>query len=178
MEHHLGLTCDPIKERCVLTGTCRAHLLLLRDGEYGTAEMELPFRYEFDARTGGIPHTVRADGELAARDMPVSYCGGVQVLHCRARMDGERVGLDAELAVCLRTARPATLTALADMTEGEEVTRGRGEYVICFPSPDDSVWSVAKRYHAPLAALGAANNLHSAPADTPESLEGVNYLIV
>ncbi len=173
-----ALTYDPAKERCVLGGTCRAQLLLLRDGEYSTAEMELPFRYEFDARVGGSPRTMGMDGNPATLDVPISYSGGVQVLHCRVRMDGERVGLDAELAVCLRTARPSRLTALADMTEGEEVTRGRGEYVICFPSPDDSVWSVAKRYHAPLAALGAANNLQPAPADAPESLEGINYLIV
>ena len=162
----------------MLNGTCRAHLLLLRDGEYGSAEMELPFRYEFDARTGGTPRTMGMDGDPTTRDVPISYSGGVQVLHARTRMDGERVGVDAELAVCLRTARPATLTALADMTEGEEVTRGRGEYVICFPAPDDSAWSVAKRYHAPLAVLGAANNLQPAPADSPESLEGINYLIV
>ena len=173
-----ALTYDPAKERCVLGGKCRAQLLLLMDGEYSSAEMELPFRYEFDARTGGTPRTMGMDGDSTTRDVPISYSGGVQVLHCRARMDGERVGLDAELVVCLRTARPATLTALADMTEGEEVTRGRGEYVICFPSPDDSVWSVAKRYHAPLAALGAANNLQPASADAPESLEGINYLIV
>lgn len=169
---------DPVKDRCVLSGTCRAQLLLLQDGEYGSVEMELPFRYEMDARTGGSTHTMGADGDTVSLDIPISYSGGVQVLHCRARMDGERVGLDAELAVCLRTARPSTLTALVDMTEGEEVTRGRGEYVICFPSPDDSVWSVAKRYHAPLAALGAANNLQPASADAPESLEGINYLIV
>jgi len=173
-----ALAYDPAKERCVLSGTCRAQLLLLRDGEYGSADMALPFRYEFDARAGGAPHTMGMDGDPATIDVPISYSGGVQVLHCRVRMDGERVGLDAELAVCLRTAQPSTLTALTDMTEGEEVTRGRGEYVICFPSPHDSVWSVAKRYHAPLAVLGAANNLQPAPADAPESLDGVNYLIV
>ena len=46
-------------------------------------------------------------------------------------------------------------------------------------SPTDTVWSVAKRYHAPLAALTAANNLPPSPnAGKRESLEGVEYLIV
>ena len=59
------------------------------------------------------------------------------------------------------------------------MTRRRGEYVICFPAPTDTVWSVAKRYHAPMAGLTAANNLPAGvKADGKESLEGVGYLIV
>jgi hypothetical protein len=162
------LMTDPSKGRCVLTGKCRCHLLLLRDGEYSPAEMELPFRYEFD-----IPAAEMADGA------PADFDGRVTVVNCRARMDGERVGVDAELAVSLRTYRPAPFTALTEFTVGEEVTRRQGEYAVCFPAPADSVWSVAKRYHAPMAALTAANNLSAGvQPDGEESLEGVKYLIV
>jgi hypothetical protein len=109
----------------------------------------------------------------------VDFDGNVTAIHCRARMDGERVGIDAELAVSLRTHAPAPFTALSDAGFGEEVTRRRGEYVICFPAPTDSVWSVAKRYHAPMAILTAANNLPAGvQPDGAESLEGVGYLIV
>ncbi len=155
----------PDKGRCVLTGTCRAHLLLLRDGEYSAADMELPFRYEFD-----LP-------ALTGDELP-AFDGAVDVVNCRARMDGERVALDAELAVSLATHCPAPLTALADVTFGDTVTRRRGEYVVCFPAPTDTLWSVAKRYNAPLTALTAANNLPAAPADSAESIEGASYLIV
>jgi hypothetical protein len=162
-----NLTVDTAKGRCLLTGTCACHLLLLRDGEYTSADITLPFRYEFDGQTDG------AVGEN------MDFDGHLSVVNCRARMDGERVGVDAEVAVSLRTYRPAPLTALSDVDFGEEVTRRRGEYVICFPAPTDSAWSVAKRYHAPMAALTAANNLPAAAkADGEESLEGVNYLIV
>ena len=47
--------------------------------------------------------------------------------------------------------------ALTEADFGDEVTRRRGEYVICFPAPTDSLWTVAKRYHAPIAALTAVN---------------------
>jgi hypothetical protein len=107
------------------------------------------------------------------------FDGRVSVIHCRARMDGERVGVDAELAVAIRTHLPAPFVAMSDANFGEEVTRRRGEYVICFPAPDDTLWSVAKRYHAPLAALTAANNLPTgADVSSPESLDGAGYLIV
>jgi hypothetical protein len=89
------------------------------------------------------------------------------------------VGIDAELAVSIRTYIPAPFTALSDVGFGSEVTRRRGEYVICFPAPTDTVWSVAKRYHAPMAGLTAANNLSAGvQPDGEESLEGVKYLIV
>ncbi len=163
----------PDKGRCVLTGTCRARLLLCKDGEYTSTDMELPFRYEFDdptLRALAVPE----DSMIPSTD----YDGRVVAVSCRARMDGERVGLDAELAVSLRTHRSAPITALSEVILGDEVTRRRGEYVVCFPAPDDTLWSVAKRYHAPMAALTAANNLSPAPADSAESLEGVGYLIV
>jgi hypothetical protein len=191
------LTADRSKGRCHLAGTCRCHLLLLRDGEYSSADMELPFRYEFDEPsleqgTGHTPtakkspsdETTLSDGMSVADKMPFLdgmpvFDGRVSVIHCRARMDGERVGVDAELAVAIRTHLPAPFVAMSDANFGEEVTRRRGEYVICFPAPDDTLWSVAKRYHAPLAALTAANNLPTgADVSSPESLDGAGYLIV
>ena len=162
-----SLTVDTVKGRCLLNGTCACHLLLLRDGEYTSADINLPFRYEFDGQTDG------------AMDESMDFDGNLSVVNCRARMDGERVGVDAEVAVSLRTYCAAPLTALSDVDFGEEVTRRRGEYVICFPSPTDTAWSVAKRYHAPMATLTAANNLPAGTqADGKESLEGINYLIV
>lgn len=162
-----SLSVDTAKGRCLLTGTCACHLLLLRDGEYTSADITLPFRYEFDGQTDG------------AMDENMGFDGNLSVINCRARMDGERVGVDAEVAVSLRTYRSAPLTTPSDVSFSEEVTRRRGEYVICFPAPTDSAWSVAKRYHAPMAALTAANNLPAgAKADGEESLEGIGYLIV
>ena len=138
--------------------------------------MDLPFRYEFDD-----PYFLQAadpDGMPALEVTPI-FDGRVSVIHCRARMDGERVGMDAELAVALRTQIPAPFAALTEADFGDEVTRRRGEYVICFPAPTDSLWTVAKRYHAPIAALTAANNIPAgADVSTPESLDGAGYLIV
>ena len=159
------------KGRMKLSGVCRCHLLLLRDGEYAAAEQEFPFRYEIESRP--------VSGDTPLSDRPLGFDGRVTPITCRARMDGERLGVDAELAVSLRIHTPAPITTVSEMSFGEEVTRRRGEYVICFPATTDTVWTVAKRYHAPVAALTAANNLPAGPlGGSTESLEGVGYLIV
>ena len=89
------------------------------------------------------------------------------------------MGVDAELAVSVRTCLPSPVTVLSEADFGDEVSRRRGEYVICFPAPTDTLWSVAKRYHAPMAALTAVNNLPTGVScHSADSLEGVGYLIV
>ncbi|MCQ2430209.1 MAG: DUF3794 domain-containing protein [Clostridia bacterium] len=165
-----SLTVD--RDRCLLAGTCSARLLYEKGGEYGTAEVTVPFRYEADAP--GLREAASRGGTE-----PLLFNAVVDVITCRTRMDGERIGLDAEIAVALRTAVPAPLTVQSGMTLGPDVKHTRGEYVICFPAPSDTLWSVAKRYHAPLTALSAANELTAGEApDSRASLEGIKYLIV
>lgn len=150
------------KERCILTGKSNYHILLMRDGEYSFAEIELPFRYESER----VPD-------------PADYDGSVKVISCRARMDGERLGIDAELAVKLRLVKNNQISTLAEVSFRDEVVRRRGEYVVCFPSAEDTLWSVAKRYHSPIATLSVANSITaSADPDSRESVDGIGYLIV
>ena len=152
-----------------LVGNCHVHVLWQREGDYGASELDIPFRYEPDSRA------------LDGRDINGSICfkGSAQVISCRSRMDGERLGIDAELSVMLALAQHQQVTALSQAVVGQPVPRCRGEYVICFPAPDDTLWSVAKRYHAPLAPLAAANGLSSlSTPDENTSLEGARFLIV
>ena len=147
-------------------------MLLQKDGELTPSEVELPFRYEFD----GLP---QAKSTATICESAPAFDGSIAVINCRARMDGERMGIDAELAVSLRTHAPAPFTALTDVGFNSEITHRRGEYVICFPAPSDTAWSVAKRYHAPIAGLTAANNLPAGVRiGSKDSLEGIKYLIV
>ncbi len=146
-----------------LNGRCRAHMILSDGEEISTQELELPFRYETD---GGVENVT----EYQATVTPIS---------CRIRADGERIGLDAELAVsfCLRT--ETRFETLADACFGEHVNRSGAVYTICYPSREDTLWSVAKRYHRPVGKVSEINSLSAAPAaDSSESLAGVGYLLV
>jgi hypothetical protein len=149
--------------RCIVSGKANFHLLLINNGEYSFSEIQLPFRYETDCD---------ADGEMILCD------SAAEVISCRARMDGERIGIDAEIAMMLRIVSIEPISMLESVTFKNEVVRRRGEYVVCFPADGDTLWSVAKRYHAPMAALSVANDLPTSTPDDKNVLDGVGYLIV
>ena len=62
---------------------------------------------------------------------------------------------------------------------GDPIERGRGETVVCYPSGEDTLWSVAKRYGALLESIKRANGIKSdGDSDSRTTLEGVKYLVI
>ena len=153
----------------LLSGTARFRVLLRApDGEYSVSEFDVPFRYE----------TPAADGDA---DMEPTACDSViRAVMSRARLDGERVAVEAELSVALALRSVGEVSALSEVRLGAPVPAQGAACVICYPSPDDTLWSVARRYHAPLSALLAKNRLatSAAAADAAESLSGVPFLVI
>ena len=146
-----------------LNGHCRVHLILSDGDEISAQELELPFRYETD---GGAVS-------------PTEYSASATAISCRARADGERIGIDAELAVCLSLCGETHFDTVTEATFKEPVNRGGAVYTICYPSREDTLWSVAKRYHRPVSTVSDINALTGAPAaDSADSLAGIGYLLV
>ena len=165
----LPLSAELAKEngRDILTGRCRVHLTLCDEaGEISSQEVEVPYRYEAEAK----------DMELA------DYLVHISPISCRARADGERLGIDGELAVSLMTRGGTPIQYLSACKMGEQCQAHTGECTVCFPAPTDTLWSVAKRYHKPLSHLTQINTLppqaQAAAADSKASLSGVSYLLV
>ncbi len=148
--------------RCTLSGTAHYIVLMSADGEVSPHEISMPWKYELEC----------------ARE-PADWRAHVQVLSCRARVDGERIGIDAEIACAAELWDTAPASVLRSVRFGEAADRAGGAFTVCYPAPDDSLWSVAKRYATSLSAVRNANDLDAdAPADAPESIEGCKYLIV
>ena len=148
--------------RCALLGQARFSLLLEKDGEYSTAEIELPFTY----KTG-------ASGDF---DRAMFSC---EIISSRARIDGERIGIDAEVGVSGVASAHEKESILSAVGFGNELEKHRGELIICYPGGDDSLWSVAKRYGADIDRLAESNGIEGdAPADSRESIEKVKYLVI
>ncbi len=152
-------------EKWVFTGKTRFSMIAEKDGEYSNAEIELPYRYAFDIKQ---ENTEKAFASATA-----------EVISTRARLDGERIGIDAEIMLCAVTSKTGRTEMLDAVEFGDETESARGEYIICYPSSTDSLWSVAKRYSKPLMSLGAANKL--SVTDTPDSVEtlkDIHFLVV
>ena len=145
------------------SGKCRFHAVLSDGEEISSQEFEVPFRYELD---GG--KELPTDCEIAA-----------EVISCRGKTDGERIGLDAELSFAVSLCGKEEIQVLSNATFVGELQRPNAVYRVCFPDRRDTLWSVAKRYHCPISKLAEQNRLADAPAaDAPDSLSGVKYLVV
>ena len=148
--------------RCVISGNGHYIVLTHTDGEVSPHEITMPWKYEFEC----------------ARE-PEDWRAHVQVLSCRARVDGERIGIDAEITCAVEVWDTMQAKVLRSVAYGEGVSSSGGAFVVCYPSAEDSLWSVAKRYGSALSSVRGANGLEAdAPADDPVSIEGCKYLIV
>jgi hypothetical protein len=150
--------------RYVLCGKCRCHALLIMEEDAAVQEFEIPFRYASDLPQGA---TV------------TDYQATPTVLSCRVRMDGERIHADAEVAISATLMGEKTVQMLTEAAFGDAIAHKACSYTVCYPAREDTLWSVAKRYHQPIEAIATRNALPSAPmADTTASLAGVSYLLV
>ena len=148
--------------KCVIGGKAKFSILADRDGEYSVFDLELPFSYR-------APFTGDFDSASCA----------AEIVSASARLDGERIGIDAEVSVSGSAMMNRSEKMLASLGFGDEITRERGEYVICYPMSGDSLWSVAKRYGAPTEKLIEANGIDSdVHLDSEDSLDGLNYVVI
>lgn len=151
--------------RAVLTGKMRVRVVADNGAEIMGKDFDMPFRYETD-----LP----GDG---------AFVGGgysewtVSAPVCRARPDGERLSADCELAVSARFCGRVKLPSVAEVKVGDARAPRNGCMTVCYPTADDSLWSVAKRYGADAAVLAASNGLDGTKK-AGDKLTGVKYLLV
>lgn len=152
--------------RAKISGKVKYTLLLHRDGEYTPTEMEFPFVYNAEVKDG--------------TDMVVADAG---VISCRGRIDGERMGLDSEIYICLSFFGREKINALTALHFGELVKRDSGKITVYYPTNRDSLWSVGKRYNVSDDKiiddnkLGIKSHADVRP-DSRESLAGAHHIII
>lgn len=148
--------------KCNMIGKAKFSMMTEKDGEFGISEIELPFSYK--AALGG--------------ELSRAMCE-CEVISVRARADGERVGVDAEIGVNGAAYAIKNERMLANAAFGDGIESARGEIVVCYPANEDTLWSVAKRYGAVLDDLRAANKLSSdISPDSEDSLKKINFLVI
>jgi len=122
--------CESVGQKYLLTGESRYTLLCEKDGEYATVELTLPIRYETEG------------GETE----PESASALGRVLTCRARVDGETLCLDAEIAVAADFCGTREIEAVREVRFGEALCERGSRMTVYYPSADEDAWAVAKKY--------------------------------
>ena len=150
--------------RLTLSGKCRCHAVANEGDEWTSVEFEIPFRYD-----GG------ACEPLAAKDVLAT----AKALSCNAKKEGDALRIDGEIALSYTLSGEESFTHVASLTTGEPITHPASALRVCYPTSSDSLWSLAKRYHQPLASLASANDLPlPTVADDPETLAQTRFIIV
>ena len=158
-----AVTVESANGKYRLLGRCRCQLILSDGDDMSAQEIEVPYRFEVDGSDARVE----------------DFSASVDALACRARIDGDRIFVDGELAVCATLRGEGRLRMLAEAKLGDPTARSSSAYTVCYPSSGDSLWSVSKRYHRSVEEVSLANDLSgAASADSPESLAGVVYLLV
>ncbi len=151
--------------RWIFTGRSKFSILVEKDGEYSCADIELPYRCSIDAKHN--------DGDK------LYASATAELISTRARLDGERIGIDAEVMMCGVISSLEDIKMLDSVSFGDESRRDGGDYIICYPSNNDDLWSIAKRYGTTVGALSSMNKLDSKDAfDSKDTLKGVHFLVV
>lgn len=119
--------------RCVITGEARYWLVCRKNGEFSSAEIKLPFRYETDIE--GELDPLREDGAIDC-----------SIGDCRVRTEGETLAVDAEISLCGVVFGNRMIRRVKSASMGEVIDRSGSDIVICYPSVGESIWNVAKKY--------------------------------
>ncbi len=158
------LACE--EGKIVITGVGRYVLALaLPDGEMSSREIQLPLRY-----VAQVPVTsgMTLDDETSLR-----------LLSAKARFDGVRLAVDAEVGVCVKASAERAIYPVNYTAVGSPKESVSGRMTLCYPSREDTLWSVGKRYAKSIDQLVTLNGLQDEKrADDQASLSDVRVLII
>ena len=115
-----------------LRGTCKYNLVYARNGEYASAEAKLPFRCELDAKN--------TYWEIISFDAIVDGIG------TRAKRDGDYISFDTQMDICATLWGSEKVRTVESADFGEALEKHNSAFIVCYPTSEDDLWSIAKRY--------------------------------
>ncbi len=131
--------CEAVDGKYVLTGSCVFTVIYTKDKELAVTDISLPQKYVSD---------IAADtAESVVFDCKCS------VGNAKMRIDGTNLCVDAEVGISADIVAQRTVDTVERVVFGEPVCRRESELIVCYPSNDDTLWSVAKRYKVPQSSV-------------------------
>jgi len=145
--------------KTLLSGELDCRVLYRVGDEYAVASVHLPCRVALEADFG-------------------QTCVLALVPMCRARMERERLFVDAELQLCLRAEKLMTVEAISEARFSEAPKPRRADVELFYPTVGDTLWSVGKRYGVSPAGIALANGIHDDDLDSAAAFSDVRCLLI
>lgn len=109
--------------------------------------------------------TVPIRCEMSAPDIiqPFAYNCLPSVSDLRVRIDPDRINFDFELSLCTEVFEHSRrrIVETVRLIGEPRSTSNDSAMTLCYPSKDESLWQIAKRYNTTVSALEAANRENS-----------------
>ncbi len=137
-------SCEYIGGRYVLSGKSKYSVLCEKDGEYSVANAEMPVKYEIE-------------GDAADS---ICFDTVADVIACRVRIDGDTLGIDAEIAAYVNVMSEASASVVSEVRFGEAYGKKKCRMVVYYPADRESSWDVAKKYHVPADSIAPEKNYY------------------
>lgn len=143
----------------VLGGELCCRMLYRAGEEYGTAEFRAPLRTTWEEK---------ADDLVLNAAVP----------KCRARAEGDRISLHAEVSVSARGTAGASTRLLCGVRLGEAQAPAHTDPELFYPAPGETLFNIGKRYGVSPARIAEENGIDTDDPGSPASLSGVRFLLI
>ena len=150
--------CQMREEKLWRVGSCGNRNFSV-SGERPLAELAVPFSTAL---------------EEVENDVSVQCCAPV----CRVSVARDALRADVEIQLALRCSKKSCVKILSEATFVQAEPMPRADLEICYPTGEDTLWSVGKRYGVSPADLALANGLSADAPGEVDSLQGVRYLLI
>lgn len=117
------------EEACTLVGECRYSVIYKADGETACAELKIPLRYAMEGTEAAECFEVIGD-----------------VMESDVMINGGDIIIDSQILLSYTLFGSREVEMLEKAKLGEELSHSGGEWIICYTTENDSLWSIAKRY--------------------------------
>ena len=107
-----------------------------------------------DVWASDVSVPVRFECEAEGEE-PVSFDARVRTDSVKLRISDENLCIDAELSISGDCLGQTLISCVDKVIMGDALAGRDSEIIVCYPSNEDTVWSIAKRYHVrPEAVCG------------------------
>lgn len=154
-EYLVDMTCEGVltgaeqkENKLTLTGKCNVKAYIAADGEVICEEMSLPVKFETNAMSQA------GEGKLVVRSH-------VSTTDINGRLEGDTFFANCELCISVSVRRQAKATPVTKVVfdRNSPISRNTAQIKVFYPSSEETVWNIAKKYLAPADKIEKVNGI-------------------